>query len=83
MKVWVEVPEFWDELLEKAARMEGWSKRTDYLRELIKNDLKAKVCSACEMERRKRLLWWRDNNVTAGRKLFLAYRSSERGSHYP
>ena len=42
MKVWVEVPEFWDELLEKAARMEGWSKRTDYLRELIKNDLKAK-----------------------------------------
>lgn len=42
MKVWVEVPEFWGELLERAARMEGWSKRTDYLRELIKNDLKAK-----------------------------------------
>lgn len=42
MKVWVEVPEFWEELLEKAAKMEGWSKRTDYIRELIKKDLKAK-----------------------------------------
>jgi len=42
MKVFVEVPDFWDELLEEAKKMEGWGKRTDYIRELIKKDLKAK-----------------------------------------
>jgi len=42
MKVWVEVPEFWRELLDRAAKMEGWGKRTDYLRDLIRNDLKKK-----------------------------------------
>ena len=42
MKVWVEVPNIWEELIEKAMRMEGWEKRTDYIRELIKKDLVSK-----------------------------------------
>ena len=41
-KVWVEVPEFWEEALDRAAKMEGWGKRTDYIRDLIRNDLKRK-----------------------------------------
>jgi len=42
LKVWVDVPDFWHELMDKAAKMEGWDKRTHYLRELIKNDLRRK-----------------------------------------
>jgi hypothetical protein len=42
MKVWVEIPSIWDELIKKAMVLEGWEKRTDYIRELIKKDLVSK-----------------------------------------
>ena len=42
MRVWVTIPGKWDELVKQAMEMEGWEKETDYIRELIKNDLKAK-----------------------------------------
>ncbi len=42
MKIWVEVPDSWKEKIETATRLEGWEKRTDYVRELIKKDLVSK-----------------------------------------
>ena len=41
MRVWVTVPDLWDDLIEKAKKMEGWEKETDYISELIKQDLVA------------------------------------------
>ena len=42
MKVWGVVPDHWEELIKKAAKIEGWDETSPYIRELIKNDLKAK-----------------------------------------
>jgi len=42
MRVWTEVPDSWKEPLEKACKLEGWERISQYLRELIKKDLKEK-----------------------------------------
>lgn len=42
MKLWTDVPNSWEELIEKAMKIEGWEKRSDYLKELIKKDLVSK-----------------------------------------
>ncbi len=42
MKLQVVVPDKWEKLIDQAKEMEGWERETDYIRELIKNDLKAK-----------------------------------------
>ncbi len=42
MRVWGDVPDEWEDLIERAKRIEGWKSLSAYIRELIKNDLKAK-----------------------------------------
>ncbi len=42
MKLGVDVPDEWEEMIEKAMRMEGWKKFSPYIRELIKKDLVSK-----------------------------------------
>ena len=41
MKIWVEVPNGWKEPIKKAMQIRGWEKRTDYIREVLKEDLEA------------------------------------------
>ena len=42
MKVWTEVPAEWERLIERAMKMEGWVRKSQYFRELIREDLKRK-----------------------------------------
>jgi len=42
MRIWVEVPDLWKDKITKATEIEGWEKKTDYIRELIKKDLVSK-----------------------------------------
>jgi len=42
MKLGTDVPDRWRSLIDKAKEMEGWESDSAYIRELIKNDLKAK-----------------------------------------
>lgn len=42
MRLWTEVPEIWEDKIEKALEIEGWERPAQYIRELIKNDLKSK-----------------------------------------
>jgi len=42
MRLWTEVPDEWEDLVDKAKKIEGWNSISAYIRELIKNDLKAK-----------------------------------------
>ncbi len=39
MRIYAEVPDEWRELIEKAVKMGGWRKKSDYLRELVKKEL--------------------------------------------
>ena len=36
MRVWGEVPDEWEDLIEKAKRIEGWKSISAYIRDLIK-----------------------------------------------
>lgn len=54
MKLQVVVPDKWEELTEQIKEMEGWEKETDYIRELIKNDLKAKGLLGVQNGREKK-----------------------------
>jgi hypothetical protein len=42
LKVWTEVPAEWEELIERAMKIEGWVRKSQYFRELIREDLKRK-----------------------------------------
>jgi len=42
MRLWTEVPEIWEKKIEKALEIEGREWPAQYIREPIKNDLKAK-----------------------------------------
>ena len=42
MRVWGDIPDEWEDLVDKAKKIEGWNSLSAYIRELIKNDLKAK-----------------------------------------
>jgi metal-responsive CopG/Arc/MetJ family transcriptional regulator len=42
MKMWTEIPDHWEDLVDKAKKIEGWKKRSQYFRELIKKDLASK-----------------------------------------
>jgi|GEM_PF-2472590 hypothetical protein len=51
MKVWSDVPPRWNELIRKAAKIEGWDKISPYIRELIKKDLVEKGLLGINPER--------------------------------
>ncbi len=40
--MWTEVPAEWEELIERAMKIEGWVRKSQYFRELIREDLKRK-----------------------------------------
>lgn len=56
MRVWVVVPRSWEDIVDKAMRVEGWEKVSDYLRELIKKDLVSKGFLGVKREEEENLV---------------------------